>query len=218
MTINRPLLRRHVVEFLRSDEGLPIFDEIEISPLMRLFATVLALVITLIAILSIVGARDGLRALWGILKGETLRDPNAHLRDSPEELRPMIARGIIMGSHGHAIVLGTFDEAVESDREYLAAKTVELGNLYEKGCRSPRDKEIVKLLKDDVYRHNRRRRVPDTHSEGRLLWLFDVQLKKEDGYFDGSDDVLIACVVTPGEEGIIQQIPWHVVKYAVIPS
>lgn len=217
MTINRPLLQRHVVQFLKSDEAEPIFGEIETSLLMRLIATVIVLVIAVISILSIVGARNGFLALGALLKGETLRDPHGGLRNSPDQLRPIIAHGIIMGPHGHAIVLGTFDESIESDREYFAAKSLELGNLYQKGCRSPRDKEIVKLLKDDIYRPNRRRRVPESHADGRSLWLFDVRLKREDVYFDGSDDTLIACVVTPGTEGIIEQIPWHVAKYAVIP-
>jgi len=72
-------------------------------------------------------------------------------------------------------------------------------------------------MKDDVYRPHRRRRVPEPHAEGRSLWLFEVRLDRKEVYFDGSDDTLIACVVTPGTEGVIHQIPWWVVKYAVIP-
>src|SRR5262249_27427621 len=160
MQINRQLLNRRVADFLRSPGAGRIFDEIESSIAVRLIATAIGLVIAFIAMLTIVWIPRGLQALWGILRGVTLRDTWGHLRHEPDELAGLITYGIIIGPQGYGLVLGTFDERVEQEATFLALKARELARLYADGAEKPHDEETVKLLHDDAYRPNRRRRVP----------------------------------------------------------
>jgi hypothetical protein len=218
MQINRQVLHRRVADFLRSPGAGPVFDEIESSVAVRLIATAIGLVFAFIAMLTIVWIPRGLQALWGILRGCTLRDPWGHLRHEPEGLSPLITYGIIIGPQGYGLVLGTFDERVEQEATFLALKARELARLYADGADKPHDEEIVNLLQDDAYRPNRRRRVPEPQAERRALYLFDMHIDKEHAQRGPNDCVLVACVAAPGEEGIIQQIPWGIVKEAVTLS
>jgi hypothetical protein len=215
MNINRPTLNRRVAIFLRSPGAGPIFDEIETSFALRLIATAIGLVFAFVAMLTIVWIPRGVRALWGILQGCTLHDPWGHLRREPEGLYPLIAYGIIIGPQGYGLVLGTFDEKVEREPEFLASKSCELARLYAKGGGNPHEEAIVELLQDDAYRRNRRRRLIEPQAERRALYLFDMHIDKDQAHRGPRDSVLVACVATPGDEGVIQQIPWRIVNDSV---
>ena len=76
----------------------------------------------------------------------------------------------------------------------------------------------MKLLQDDTYRPNRRRRVPEPQAERRSLYLFDIHIDRQRAQRGPNDCVLVACVATKGEEGVIQQIPWGIVREAVTLS
>lgn len=214
MKINRAQLNRNVARFLQSSDGEAFFDAVERTPLRRLISAVVLLIIGVISLFSILLIPFGIRALRAVLRG--LSDPWGKLRHNPDELYPLIAYGIKMGPQGHALVLGTFDESLERNPEFLAAKALELGDLYMNGSRDDRDRKIVKLLSDDIYHPDRRRRMSEPHAEGYSLYLFDIRLDVNESHRGPEGALLFACVATPGHrKGHIQQIPWRVVDSAV---
>src|SRR5262245_37606567 len=160
MQINRQVLNRRVADFLRSPGAGRVFDEIESSIDVRLIAAAIGIALACIAMATIVWLPRGARALWEILRGGVPRDRWGHLRYEAVELIGLITYGIIIGPQGYGLVLGTFDERVEQETTFLALKARELARLYADGVDKLHDEEIARLLHDDAYRPNRRRRVP----------------------------------------------------------
>jgi len=116
-------------------------------------------------------------------------------------------------------VLGSFSREVQQDLGLLGRVSQRLGELYTEGSERESDRETVSLLRDDIYRAGRRRVVPKSHSEGRDLVLFDMEVDVSNVH--SADDVVwIACVATMEKEGkddgpprgSIVQIPWTAVS------
>ncbi|MBX6316063.1 MAG: hypothetical protein IRY99_24595 [Isosphaeraceae bacterium] len=91
----------------------------------------------------------------------------------------------------------------------------QLGELYVHGPTTADDEPMVKLLRDDIYRRNRRRRVPEPQAEGRELYLFDLQIDEQEIGLGPSGGILVACLATRGDDGVIKQIPWAAVDGTV---
>ena len=142
--------------------------------------------------------------------------------DQRDAFQPLITAGIIIGPHGHGLVLGTFSRDAQENLMTLGHVAKEMAELYSVGAVEIPDEPVVSLLQDNAYRSGRRRMVPRSHSDGRELLLFDMEIDRDATRFaDGV--VWIACVATKSEplgkgappRGDIVQIPWRVVASAV---
>jgi hypothetical protein len=213
MRVNYPQFNRQVGIYLRSRNGQAFFDSVEIPLWAILVLNAMGVVVGLVLLVSIVRSWQGLKTLWSILRGKGVEDPWRQLRQQPELLRPLIGVGIIIGSQGHGLVLGTFDDRIPLI--FLVRKSKELASLYASGASSPHEEEIVELLQDDVFQNRRRRRVVAPQAEGRELYLFDMKLKLDELSAGPNESVLIACVATTGEKGVIEQIPWDIAADSV---
>lgn len=205
---------RRVSDYLQTDAGKKVYEEFEIPWVLSLFFSVLLAIVGLLLVLSIVGIKVGFKLLLWVFRLEMFRNEGTALRKNPDQLRPMIAYGIIIGSKSYGLALGTFSEEDEQEMEFLARKAEELAELYLSDCEDPVDKPMFDLLRDDTYQSNRRRAVPEPHADGRALYLFDLYIDRNDCVLM-DECVLIACVATEGETGLIKQIPWSVVRNTV---
>ena len=104
----------------------------------------------------------------------------------------------------------------------IGRKASELGKLYAEGSDLHSDQPMLSVLREDTYVPNRRRAVLASHSEGRDLVMFDLEMDTDKACFvDGV--VWVACVATTSEgnaggeplRGNILQIPWSVGASAV---
>jgi hypothetical protein len=87
------------------------------------------------------------------------------------------------------------------------------GELYTQGSDRVEDTTLVEMLRDDKYR-GRRRLVPGSHAGGTDLYLFDMVLDLSQAGQMPAAGALIACLATPGDDGMIVQIPWRVFQPA----
>ena len=226
MHLDSDKFESNVRDFLASPEAEEFWEEAENSVLFNVVASLIMLPIGLILVCTIILAKIGILMIWGILKSfltlEVFQDQRKKLKSQPEKLVPLINAGIIIGPRGHGLVLGSFSRTAQEDMSLLGQISQTFGDFYTEGSDADSDEPVVSLLRDDVYVPGRRRTVPRSHSAGRDLVLFDMEIKVENA--EMIDDVVwVACVATrekPLEEGepprgSIIQIPWWVVGDAV---
>jgi hypothetical protein len=84
-----------------------------------------------------------------------------------------------------------------------------------RSCRRTSIRPLAALLKDDMYRPYRRRRVPDLDAGGKELYLLDVEVDPIEGQETPFEAVVFAFAADPGEKGEIMQLPWGVTQGAV---
>lgn len=113
------------------------------------------------------------------------------------------------GAIAPALLLGTFenqDESVLDDMDQAASL---IGQLYGENPNDvpPELREVCAMVNDDQYQPDRRRAVPAHLFPHRKLWLFDAILLGD--HFDSGmiDNPYIPCLVTPGVQGSITQLP-----------
>lgn len=227
MQLNYDKLESNIRQYLDSPEAEEVWEEAENSVLFNVVSSLILLPIGLILVCTIILAKVGILMIWGILKSfltlEVFQDQRKKLKSQPDKLVPMINAGIIIGPHGHGLVVGSFSRKTQQELPLLGKASRMYANLYSEGSEKDSDEPMVSLVQDDVYRPGRRRAVPKSHSGGRELVLFDMEIKVENA--EMIDEVVwVACVATkekPLEEGepprgSIIQIPWSVVASAVV--
>ena len=223
VVIDETRLRQNVLAFLRSPAAEPVYEELEIPWWLCLIGAIILFIAGLCMLPTIIWTLAGLQALWSVIRLEQFKPLWDDPRKKPEALVPLICAGIIIGpDQKHALVLGTFLPPSKYSMDWLAKKASEFADLYIGGeAESPEDQPLLALLQDDVYRHSRRRPVPEPQAEGAPLYLFDVEVNPHEGRETPLDVVLFAFVAEPGrksedgEKGDIVNIPWRVVEDAV---
>jgi hypothetical protein len=226
MKLNDDKLQTNVQRYLASPAAERVWDEFENSVLFNVIASFFFLLLAIVLLCTIVFARIGFELIKGIgksfISGEIFQDRRKLLQSQPDQIKPVITAGIIIGPQGHALVLGSFSRQTEQELTSIGKISSELGKLYTQGSHFKDDQPMLTLLKDDVYIKNRRRAVLESHSEGLDLLMFDLELKPNEAHL--ADGVMwVACVAEEDEEqaelkrrsGHIIQIPWKVVASAV---
>jgi hypothetical protein len=221
--IDEPTLRRNALAYLHSPQAQNVLEVFDFPFIWCLFLALIACGFGLCMLPTVVWTLAGLKALWYVAKLEPFEAMWDNPAKKPETLRPLICHGIIIGpDHKHALVLGTFRPA----REYSIDRVTQKANLFaaiyadrEEGA-GAEHATMRDLLRDDIYRPSRRRRVPEPCAEGLDLFLFDVELNPREGRSTAYDTVLFAFVAdfdeaNQGESGGIAAIPWAVVAEAV---
>lgn len=209
LSIDFAALRANVDNYLRGP-GKQRLDDLGLPGAVTAVVWLLGLVVAIVQLLSIVWFSLGLKTLQVLFTPGAFTHPGNKLAAHPELLQPIVLAGIIKGPSGHALALGSFDPATQSDFELLADKARELGQLYSQGSTDPRDAEMVTLLKDDVYRPDRRRKVPARHAAGRDLTLFDVEIGSNWQHGEAYGGVFYLFAAARDEDGGgIVQLPWN---------
>jgi hypothetical protein len=142
-----------------------------------------------------------------IASGITLRP----LRDSVrkriypnfETLAVIPACGIIVGPTGHGLLLGSFSTIESSE---LIALSQRFGRMYQDGSDVPQEGPMLKLLRDDEFQKQRRRRVPERFAPGKELFLFDMHIETAESR-KVRDALIMFLAATPGETGAHVQVP-----------
>jgi hypothetical protein len=225
MRVDYQKLRGNVKQFLTSPASEAVWKEFENSVLFNLVVSILVLPIGLLLICTIVLARIGFDIIVGILKSfitlEVFRNQRKKLQNDPDGVVPMLVAGIIIGPDGHGVVLGTFSKEGQSDLAILGRRAIEFGKIYAEGAMADGDEVIANMLAEDSYIPGRRRLVPASHSDGREMLVFDMEIDTKQA-FSADGVVWVACVaprkeIVDGEpvRGEIVQIPWHVVVSAI---
>jgi hypothetical protein len=216
MYIDRQQLGRNVQAFLQGPDGGALLAQSRPSVAEGLVVTAIALSVGCILLPTIIWTINGLKMIGYALSLKAFSEGDK--RDAfndPSRLVPLLAHGIIIGPHGHALLLATFDPNAEQDVGRLAGIAGQLANLYSNGPTRPQDEAMHQLLRDDVFQEHRRRRVPAPYADGVELYLFDAFIDKAKIGWTSGGIPLVACVATPGEEGVIAQVPWQVVAPAL---
>ncbi|MCG8583976.1 MAG: hypothetical protein MI757_04605 [Pirellulales bacterium] len=227
MKLEYARLRRDVSAYLQSPESADVWKPtghgviFNLGLLMVLWTAGLLMMCTIILILP------GLKLLRAVLVSlftlRAFRSTRSVLPKQPERLRPILAASVIVGPSGFGLVLGALSDRTQENLDLLARKASEMADLYLEGDLKGESAAVVKMLHDDAYNVNRRRLVPDSHSEGHDLLLFDIEIDHEEVYFSSSDDDAcgwVLCVVTDESQGIkptgkIRQLPWHVAESSI---
>ncbi|WP_417851376.1 hypothetical protein [Thalassoglobus sp.] len=196
------------------------------SVLFNVIGSLIMIPIALILICTLILAKLGAQLLWAILQsfftGEVFRDQRKLLLQDEARIRPLILGAIILGPHGHGLVLGTFLRKSQQETTLLGLKAMEFASLYKSDTPSAEDKEMFEMLRQDAYIPGRRRVVPESHSGGHELVLFDIELDPEKAIVTDRKFGWVAAVTTLDPEKEVEdqrdaiiQIPWDVVADAV---
>jgi hypothetical protein len=119
-----------------------------------------------------------------------------------------------------ALFLGCFDTSDENTLERLGPTASALADLHGKDPANYTGslQEACRIVNDDSYRADRRRRLPQGLVEGNKLWLFDLMLVSEDlPAPDLRDSPYLVCMASPGESGSIIQVPSSVPVFTEQP-
>jgi|SaaInlStandDraft_1057018.scaffolds.fasta_scaffold52508_2 hypothetical protein len=234
MVIDQNLLDSSVIQYLKSDCGQAHLAEMENSILFNVIGSLIMIPIALLLICTIFLAKIGALMLWGVIQsfltGEVFRDQRKLLLKNEERIRPLILSTIIIGPDGHGLVLGTFSKTSQQKTDVLSRKAREFADMYAESFPSSTDEEMSEMLKEDSYSPGRRRVVPESHSAGESLILFDMELNLDEAKLshDGQTQEVSGWVagvttfdpekkVEEQRDGIVQ-IPWEVVAGAVTDS
>jgi hypothetical protein len=171
-----------------------------------------------ILILSVAGIPPGIGFLIYGLRRESARKAarrDAHLAYSRHE--PILC-GLVIGNRqlfrtkgavAPALLVGTFGPQDEAALDAVIEVAITIAAVYGEDSAkvSPELREACKLVNDDSYRPNRRRRVPQHLCPEHQLWLFDTLLLGDNFESGSIDDPFIPCMATPGPSGQIAQLP-----------
>ena len=229
--IDEQVLRRNVLAYLRSPAGRRVVAWFEPSITMAVLATVVMCGLGLCLLPTVIGTRSGLRILWNVVTLKAFSSSGREVQGDLEKLRPLIAHSIMIGPTGrYALALGSFSPTTARSADWLAQKAASLASVHigDDAWEGAEHTALRDLLRDDVFRRNRRRRLPEPYAEGHNVLLFDVDLFVFDENISGRCDcqatgasVLMAFVANygkqelNGESGEIHAIPWSVVNEAV---
>ena len=228
MQIDYAHLRDKVRDFLRTPEFDEVSRKAEISVPFAVVGCTVAGLFGLAAMCTIVLAKPGFtlfrQGLGAIFTGAAFRNGQAYFQRNPDRAVPLVGAVVVAGPR-YGMVLGSFADSTRGDTRFLARKAADLSNAYEAAKRSQvgtgkGNEELYALLRDDEFKHRRRRRIPKNHAEGRDLLLFDIEVnRREVLHDDGAAWVLLVAV--PDEppsaeyQGQSIQIPWHVADAAL---
>jgi hypothetical protein len=209
-------LQANLQGFLRTPAGAAILDEFNTPFWLCLIGWLILLIAGMCMLPTIIWTLAGLQALWSVLKFEQFRALGDNPAKHPERLRAIIAPLIIIGpDRKHALALGTFLPPEQYSADWLAHQAAWFGQVYSSPSEQAKAPELAALLKDDMYRPYRRRRVPERDSDRKELYLLDVEVDPIEGHETPFEVVLFAFAADPGEKGEIMQLPWGVTQGAV---
>lgn len=212
MKIDPSDLRKSFDQFVATPEGKQWLDNMGLPGWVLLIASALQAFCGWLMLFTIIWLPRGLR--W-IVSGVSFRPYRHGLRknitEQLDQVQIIPARRIMVGPSGAALVLGSFSP-IES--ETLTRLATQFFKFYRDGSGKPRDQALVKLLLDDVFQFHRRRRVPEEHTDGLDLFLFDLRLDT-----DECDELvghtILGLAATPGLTGVHVQLPCNVVQRAL---
>jgi hypothetical protein len=214
--VDEAALRGNLMTFLKSPAAGKVVEELDTPFWLCAVGATILLTAGVLMLPTIVWTKSGLKAIWSVLRLEPFSALADNPSRKPEQLRPLVAHGVIIGpDQKHALVLGSFapHRRTPDDLAHMASW---LGNLYAEGPSRPEETAVCELLRDDTYRPWRRRRVPEPFAASdEELYLFDVEVDPREGRATPYDSVMFAFVATAGEKGEIVQIPWTVADSAV---
>src|SRR5262249_38996043 len=160
-----------------------ILDAFETPLWLCLVGVVILLVAGMCMLPTVIWTLAGLQALWSAITLEPLGALKTNPRQHPETLRAIVAPLIIIGpDRKHALALGTFLPPSAYSVDWLAGLARWCGHVYSSPEAQIKAPELAKLLRDDMYRPVRRRRVPDHDSAGKELYLLDVEVDPSEGF------------------------------------
>lgn len=210
--IDQKRIRSNFREYIQSVKGDHVCEHFDTSLASRAFGALFALIIGLILVITIVKAADGLKTLFYVFSLQWLRGEPS-VRDNPDSLKLFIGYLVIIGPDDvHSLALGTFVSPDEYSADRTSQMASKLGKLYASDKPTAEDEPTWKLLRDDVFISQRRRKLPEPWADGKEFYLFDVEvnLKQVQG------EKPKALFAASGEEsGLIMQLPWSLAKDAV---
>lgn len=205
MKINPVDLRKSFDDFKHTADGKQWMESVGFPGWLLLIASPIQAFCGWLMLFTVVLIPRGLR--W-IASGITFRPYRRSLRKqikaNLDTLEVIPACGIIIGPTGASLVLGSFSPI---DLKLLASLARQFAELYSDGSDDTREAAMLKLLRDDVYQPNRRRRVPVHDADGHELFLFDTYLDVDECQ-RVAGGVMLGLAVTPGESGVHVQVPW----------
>jgi hypothetical protein len=209
-------LQANLQGFLRTPAGANVLDMFDSPFWMSAILWLILLCSGLCMLPTIILTLAGLKALWMAIRFEPF-DQSDNAARHPDQLRAIIAPLIIIGpDRKHALALGTFLPPDQYSADWLAQLARWCGKVYTTPEAQIQAPELAALLADDIYRPHRRRRVPARDSDGKELYLLDVEVDLIEGEETPFESVLFAFAAHPeGEKGEIMQLPWGVTQGAV---
>jgi len=122
------------------------------------------------------------------------------------------------GAIAPALLVGGFGPQDDAQAAAIADVAIALGDLYgsEPTDVSPEFRQACAAVNDDTFQPNRRRPVPPPLNTGNHT-LFDAVL--QGNYFDAKsiDSPFVVCMVAPGPDGTLIQIPAHLAVFTTPP-
>lgn len=171
-----------------------------------------------IMIVTLVGMIPGIGLIIYGWRRESVRKSarrDAHLAFSDHQ--PIVCRLVIgnsslfqsKGAMAPALLVGTFGNQDAAALEDLDAAAFLIGDLYGRDPASvpPEHREACLRVNDDEFQPDRRTAVPAHLFPDRNLWLFDTILLGDHFDSGSGDSPYIPCLVTPGTQGTIAQLP-----------
>jgi len=215
MFIDQGKMAKDVSEWLKTAAGKKLLDDMSGSFVVDLLLTVISFVLGVFLTATIFKAGTGLSLIWSAITLQHFGTSGPNVQSRPELLTPIVLHPIISGPEGHSAALGTFDRRVMQDVDRMGQMAQYLGKLYADDNASPDERELQKLMRQDQFRNNRRRLVPEPWAKGAEIWIFDILLDHSECALQTRDHALCAAVAMEGPKGSIRQIPWSVVADAV---
>ena len=228
MRIDLEILRESVVTYIHQPEAREELATNANSMLANIFALLCFSVIGLFLICTIVLARFGWElaseSVLAIVKGSAFEDPIKTVQKKIEESYICIASPVMIGPEGFGLLLFSESKQAAQQPQYLAKKAKSFLQFYSGERSTDRDDgmQLIELLSDDTFVPNRRRMVPDAHSDGQRLVLLDCEIKPEYVAQDDSGRQLVLCAyidITHGEsnrpQGRVIYLPWKLANPAI---
>jgi len=113
------------------------------------------------------------------------------------------------GAVAPSLIVGSFDVMDETTTERITHVASLLADLHGETTppSSPDLQEAWRLVNDDTYQPDRRRKVPQALAETKELWLFDTLLVADDLPVSLAEGGHLICMASAGPVGSIIQIP-----------
>ena len=179
MEINLKKLEENVFKYLTGPQVRVDLAESE-SLIIKFAIFCLVFVVSVLMILSIIGAKKGLSNLMKLFSGELL-DPTAEYQKNAASYRPFIASPVIVGPQGFGLVLFSNSKLAAARPNLLAKKAKFMGQLYKAKIQptTSDEKWLFQMLRDDIYQPERIRQLPEGCSDGEELFMMDMEIHKE---------------------------------------
>jgi hypothetical protein len=200
IVVDETVFRRNMAAFLKSPAAGKVFEELDTPWWLCGLGAVILFGAGVLMLPTIVWTKNGLKAIWSVLRLEQFSVLKDNPSRKPETLCALVAHGVIIGpDQKHALALGALTPGKRTPDD-LAQMAMRLANLYEVGPSRPEEEPLVDLLRDDTFRPWRRRRIPESFAGGDdELYLFDVEVDLQEGRSTPYETVMFAFVAKAGE-------------------